>query len=203
MVKSVRLEFADAAGTVVRSIPMSVCRGVLVSDDVIFPEGSFTYHLVGRDTGGNEFSYNTRNNVTFVSNIPFLSRFSVVETSSSEKTINLFKALNLTYIFLNSNLYASGFSLSTGEALPGLTKRVYPERVVVPGGGTATAVVQLAVTNENATTGTGRDITLTASNDCLTLTTGKQVLLVKQVNSVLHNECSDTYATFSDGKDQQ
>ena len=181
LVESARLEFTDVAGTVLRSVPVSVCDGVLVTDDMIFPEGSFTYHLVGRDTGGNEFSYNTRNNVTFVSNIPFLSRLSLVGTGNSKVTINRFETLNLTYSFQNSNLYASGFSLSTGEALPGFSKRVYPERVVVPGGGTATVVVRVAVTSESVAIGTTRNITLTASNDCLTLTARKLVLLTARV----------------------
>lgn len=58
-IEQAKLHLVDRFGNNQTSLPLDKCDGALVSEQISFPSGSFTYHLVGKDSYGVDFSYDT------------------------------------------------------------------------------------------------------------------------------------------------
>ncbi len=109
------------------------CEGALVSDAVTFPNGSYTYRLVGTDIDGVPFEYNTKRIVTFGQSD--VGEFSFEPIVSSVVEMDTDEVTNIEYDFTNRGAYDTNFDF-TVNAPEGLVAHIEPSSSLVAAGTT-------------------------------------------------------------------
>lgn len=148
-IQSASVEFVQARNkystiTVTRANLTKGCEGTLVSDVLTFPNGSFTYRLVGTDIDGIPFKYNSKHIVTFRQSD--VGEFSFNPDTSSAVEMDTDEIVKLEYDFTNRGAYDTNFDffVNTPE---GLASNIEPSSLLVAAGATIKLNVFLRVTD--------------------------------------------------------
>ena len=142
------------------------CEGALVSDAVTFPNGSYTYRLVGTDINGVPFDYNTKRIVTYRQ--PDVGQFSFKHIESLAVEINTEEVTNIEYDFTNRGAYDTNFDFIVNP-VEGLAAHIEPSSLLVAAGSTVKLQVLLrAIDCRTIKQGT---VNVTAQLSC----TGQQI----------------------------
>lgn len=157
--------------TVVAHIPLSKCSEFLVGNTT-FPLGTFIYELGGEDQDGNPFVYNSRKNVTFGPGSSYYA-FSAVNGTSLEIDYN--DIFSLTYELNNTNPYGSVTFNFAAEPVDGFSRFLRPLRATVGAGESVQVTITASVGSSRIRRGSSHTFTVTATNNCTTLSASKTV----------------------------
>ena len=157
--------------TVVARIPLSKCSEFLVGYTT-FPLGTFTYELGGHDQDGNPFVYDTKKTITFGPGSSYYT-FSAVNGTSLE--IDYDEIFSFTYEFNNTNPYGPVTFNFTAEPVDGFNKHLRPHRATVGAGESVQVTLTASVGSSRIRQGSSHTFTVTATNDCTTLSASKTV----------------------------
>ena len=168
---SAYLNIVDRNGTVVAHIPLSKCSEFLIGNTT-FPLGTFIYELGGEDQDGNPFVYNSRKNVTFGPGSSYYA-FSAVNGTSLE--IDYYDIFSLTYELNNTNPYGSVTFNFAAEPVDGFSRFLRPLRATVGAGESVQVTITASVGSSRIRRGSSHTFTVTATNNCTTLSASKTV----------------------------
>ena len=157
--------------TVVAHIPLSKCSEFLVGNTT-FPLGTFIYELGGEDQDGNPFVYNSRKNVTFGPGSSYYA-FSAVNGTSLEIDYN--DIFSLTYKLNNTNPYGSVTFNFAAESVDGFSRFLRPHQATLGAGESVQVTVTASVGSLHIRRGSSHTFTVTATNNCTTLSASKTV----------------------------
>ena len=168
---SAYINIVGRGGTAVVSIPLSKCSEFLVGNTT-FPLGTFTYELGGQDQDGNPFVYNTKKTITFGPGSGFYT-FSAVNGTSLE--IDYYDIFSLTYELNNTNPYGPVTFNFAAEPVDGFSRFLRPYRATVGAGESVQVTLTASVGSSRIKRGSSHTFTVTATNDCTTLSASKTV----------------------------
>lgn len=184
-IQQANLKLVDQFGDVQQSVPLSRCnRALITKRQVNFPLGSFTYHLMGRDSHGIQFDHDTRIRVEFRNHI---SSFRLHNTGPQTVHFVSGSTATLSYTLANSNDFSSRFTF-TASVATGFVTRVIPATAEVRARGLITITVTVRVARSSVTAGTSSVVTLTASNSCINSLVATRSIAVR----VSYTLCSDS-----------
>ena len=141
------------------------CSGALVTNHTSIPAGSFLYHLVGRDTDGVPFTYDTKKRVKF--ELPHARvQSSDVSFSSSESSmieIERDEISKINFNFTNNWMYDAYFNF-TGHVPNGFISIVKPPYALVVAGGSLRVEMLIRVVHTSISGGTFHNVSVSASS---------------------------------------
>ena len=145
------------------------CEGALVSDAATFPNGSYTYRLIGTDIDGVPFEYNARRIVTYRQ--PDVGQFSFKPIKNIAVEIDTDEVANIDYDFTNRGAYDTNFDFIV-NAPESVAVHVEPSSSLVAAGTTVKLQVFLHVIDyRTIKRSTLHTINVTAQISC----TGQQI----------------------------
>ena len=172
-IRSASLDFVQARSKnstiTVRVNLTKGCEGALVSDVLTFPNGSYTYRMIGTDIDGVPFKYNSKRVVTF-RQPDDIGEFSFEPVTSLALEMDRDEIVTLDYNFTNRGTYNKTFNFSV-NASEGLATRIDPSSLLVAAGATVKLQVLLRVTHSSIKRGTLHTVNVTATISC----TGQQI----------------------------
>lgn len=143
------------------------CSGVFVSDNFDIPMGSSSFHLVGTDTDGVQFTYNMKQKAKFkLPNFQSNDVFSFAadpNDHSSAVEMNRDELLKTFYNFTNNWVYDAYFNF-TASIPSGFVHTVKPKYSLVAVGDSVRIELLLRVIDLNITHGSSHRVTLSASS---------------------------------------
>ena len=191
-ISDARLNFVDRNGRVQQSVALQACSGVLVSRSIIFPQGSFKYHLVGTDSHGIYFTYNTKINATFVPS------YNLTSIGSSIVTIRKRSIATIRFV-LRGNAGCTSFFSFSSSSVSGFSTRISPSNATVSNGQPLYLTLSVIISNSRVTGGTSRTLTILGSSGNIVVTATRRIIVEElEVSNPLNcsfNSYSSDYRT--------
>ena len=168
---SAYLNIVGRGETAVAHIPLSKCSEFLIGNTT-FPLGTFTYELGGQDQDGNPFVYDTKKTITFGPGSSYYT-FSPVNGTSLE--IDYDDIFSLTYELNNTNTYGPVTFNFAAEPVDGFSRFLRLHHATVGAGESVIVTITASVGSSRIRRGSTHTFTVTATNDCTTLSASKTV----------------------------
>lgn len=170
----------DSNGKVLQTMPLAVCGGTFVTDELSFPQGTFTYEIEGTDTNGVPFKYDRKETVVFE------SKASMYELSADTSLINVDvgEKFKVVYTLKNKGKYCTSFNVKVpkveGFEIEVLPSGITENELTLHGKGSVEITVIGHATS--AAAGKTHQIPITVSNDCSTVKKEKPVKVAEVPN---------------------
>lgn len=164
----------DSTGKVAETIPLKVCKGTFVSDQLSFPLGSYTYDITGTDVSGVPFTLENKGSATFEKN----ENLYKLTGDASPITVRAGHDFKVVYTLSNGGKFCTKFKINVPK-IDGFELSVHPNKGEVTVQGESSVKVTITGRATSAAGGSTHKISITASNDCSTLKSEKPVTVRK------------------------
>ncbi len=144
------------------TIALESCDGVLTSEFLTFPRGSFTYHIAGVDSHGTAFKYNTKVEASFPG-CSFTPYFTLDTSGTSDVVLKRRQLLTIRFQLSGNTSEPYHFTLSSPPTT-WLRTSISPSSVIVSGGQTVEIAMSVTLSSSRASAGIRRTVTLVASS---------------------------------------
>lgn len=165
------LNLVNDNGVTSYRFPLRSCSGLLTGVGT-FPLGDYTFHMEGVDLTGNSFLAKTKRKASFSPGNDFY-RF----TSKQPIDVSIDQLFNLTMELSSTNPYGGMMFDFNLEDIEYFSAVVNPTSAVVPSGGSIEVNVTAVITSYEVQDGSSHVFTVTASNQCFTLSSSATVIV--------------------------